>query len=135
MGSAALPFPEDSQLTVTADEYSAILSNLFQKIDYKLPKPHYDPEVEAALAKYIEEQPWPENLKAKSVKYAKQAVGIASWYPRAPFACRFSCVIITLLVIIYDEEYASFGTSGTEFSSKLVRGEPQKVAFLDSLAQ
>ena len=134
MGSAAPLVPDDSQFTVSLNEYGALLSHLFQKIDYRLPKPYYNPAIESALAKYIEEQPWSDNLKARSDKYAKQAVGIASWYPRASFACQFNCVIITLLVIIYDEEYASFGTTGTEFSSRLVRGQPQKAPFLDSLA-
>lgn len=135
MGSAAPPVRDDSQFAVSLSEYGAVLSHLFQKIDYRLPKPYYNPEIEPALVKYIEEQPWSDSLKARSDKYAKQAVGIASWYPRASFACQFSCVIITLLVIIYDEEYASFGTTGTEFSTRLVRGQPQKAPFLDSLVQ
>ena len=135
MGSAAPPVQDDSQLAVSIGDYGDILSHLFQKIDYRLPKPYYNSEIEPALAKYIEEQPWSDDLKARSDKYAKQAVGISSWYPRASFACQFNCVVITLLVIIYDEEYERFGTTGAEFSTRLVRGQPQKAPFLDSLAQ
>lgn len=132
MSSAAPTTRQDSKLDVSPSEYGLILSHLFQKIDYRLPKPYHNPDIESALAKYIEEQPWSDNLKARSVKYAKQSVGIASWYPRASFNTQFNCVIITLLVIIYDEEYASFGI---EFSKNLISGQPQKEPFLDSLAQ
>lgn len=132
MGSTA---PNDDHLTVSATEYGTILSQFFDKIEFSLPKPYYDSSIDLALAKYVEEQPWSESLKLRAVKYAKQAVGIASWYPRASFACRFNCVVITLLVIIYDEEYMMFGDAGTEFSQRLVRGEPQKAPFLDSLAK
>lgn len=125
---------DDGRYVVSHAEYGTILSHFFQKIDFQLPKPYYDPEIELALAKYIEEQSWSESLKARADKYGKQAVGIASWYPRASFACRFNCVIITLLVIIYDEEYLTFGDAGAEFSTRLVRGQPQKAPFLDSLA-
>lgn len=132
MGSIA---PEDVRFMVSLSEYGAILSRFFEKIDFHLPKPYYDSSIEPALAKYIEEQPWSEDLKTRAAKYAKQAVGIASWYPRASFAVRFNCVVITLLVIIYDEDYLTFGDAGTEFSLRLVRGLPQKAPFLDSLAQ
>uniref|UniRef100_UPI003CC922A9 SydA n=2 Tax=Aspergillus versicolor TaxID=46472 RepID=UPI003CC922A9 len=126
---------EDVRFMVSLSEYGAILSRFFEKIDFHLPKPYYDSSIEPALAKYIEEQPWSEDLKTRAAKYAKQAVGIASWYPRASFAVRFNCVVITLLVIIYDEDYLTFGDAGTEFSLRLVRGLPQKAPFLDSLAQ
>lgn len=125
----------NDQFLVSSSEYGSILSRFFDKIDFHLLKPYYDPKIELALAKYVEEQPWSENLKARAVKYAKQSVGIASWYPRASFTCRFNCVVITLLVIIYDEEYMTFGDAGSRFSQRLVRGEPQKAPFLDSLAK
>lgn len=124
-----------SQFDVSLDEYGSILSQLFQKIDYRLPKPYSNPEIEFALVKYIEEQPWSESLKARSVKYAKQALGIDSWYSRTSFNIQLNCVIFTALTIIYDEEYASIGTTGTDFSTNLICGQPQKSPFLDSLAQ
>jgi hypothetical protein len=135
MAKAVPPVQDDGQLTVSISEYGAIISHLFQKIDYQWSKPHYNPEIEPALAKYIEEQSWSDDLKARSVKYAKQAMGIASWYPRASFDCQFGLALFTLLVVIYDEEYASFRTTGTEFSTNLVRGLPQKAPLLDSFAR
>ena len=134
MDNGAPPVQDDGQLAVSSTEYCTILSHFFQKIDYRLRKPYHNPEIEPALAKYIEEQPWSDNLKARSDKFAKQALGIALWYPRTSFACQLGCVIMTFLLIVFDEEYASFGTTGTEFSKMLVCGQPQKAPFLDSIA-
>jgi hypothetical protein len=135
MGNAVPPVRDDSQFAVSLGEYGAIISHLLQKIGYQPPKPYYNPEIEPALAKYIEEQPWSDDLKARSVQYAKQAMGIAPWYQRASFDCQFGLVLFTLLVIIYDEEYACFSTTGTEFCTNLVRGLPQKAPLLDSFAR
>jgi hypothetical protein len=132
MGSLAI---NDGRFDVSVTEFGAIISNLLQKIDFHLPEPFYDPEIEPALTKYIADQPWSADLKHRAVKYAKQSIGIASWYPQASFVTRFNCVIITLLVIIYDEDYLTFGDAGADFSARLIRGQPQKAPFMDSLAQ
>ncbi len=127
--------PDDSRFEVPLSEYGIIISRFLQRIDFHMPELYIESSIEPALAEYIEQQPWSASLKGRAVKYAKQAIGIASWYPRASFACRYNCVVITLLVIIYDEEYMSFGDAGADFSLRLIRGQPQKAPFLNSLAQ
>lgn len=90
---------DDSLFEVSMAEYGHMLSRFLQKIDFHLPEPYYDPKIEPALAEYIEKQPWSENLKARAAKYAKQSIGIASWYPRASFTSRLNCVIMLGLLL------------------------------------
>jgi hypothetical protein len=121
---------------VSLAEYGTIISDFLQRIEFDMPVSSFDSSIEPALSAYIEEQPWPESLKVRAEKLAKgPAMDISSWYPGASFQSRFQSVVITLLVIIYDEDFQSFGDAGTEFSSRLISGKEQKAPFLDSLAQ
>lgn len=125
-----------SQFDVSPSEYGSLISQLLQKIDYQLPDPYSNPELELALVTYIKEQPWSDNLKARSVKYAEQAVAlVSSSYRRASFNFQFSSMTLTFLLITYDEEYANYDNAGTEFSTNLISGQPQSSPFLDSMAQ
>ncbi|KAL9116202.1 MAG: hypothetical protein Q9227_000573 [Pyrenula ochraceoflavens] len=129
----------------SSQTYQDIIARFLRGIHFRMPKHDYDYSVLQPLILYIEDQPWPEDLKSLSFRIAKWiSLGVGYMFPNVSRNNRLHYSTFCLLVTVYDDilsgkQGRSAATNGLEatigtFALRMIRGEEQATPLMDSLA-
>lgn len=124
--------------------YQDVVSQFLSAIHFRMQQHEYDYSLHQPLSAYIEKQPWPEDLKARTFELAKWiSLGNGFMFPHVTRKSRLYYGIYCLLVTTYDDVLGELQGKSTpeeieaiigKFTPCLINGETQGSPLLQSLA-